>query len=239
MKADGVLSVLLRATFFVGLLSLPSSAALSAFFTVNAGDARVRQWNPVTGAFIGDPALLTDAGLPFGNCSDIEWDGEFFYGIRPGDPRVMRFDSSGTFIGDSALLTDHLGQVPLQVGLAYDGSFLYSIAQNDARIRQYTLNGQFIGDYANLGNELGPVTDSVGLAKDAEYFYTISSGSALIRRFGLNGQYIDDFLTLKDAGVAFSDNTGLAIAPVPEASSALLLLCSCGTFLLHRRATRS
>lgn len=239
MKSDAPLSVLLRGTVISAVLTLPAVAALSALFTIDDGDARVRQWNPDTGAFIGDPALLTEGGLQISDCSDIEWDGDFYYGIRAGDPRVMRFDSEGHFIDDVALLTDELGPIPLQTGLAYDGSYLYSIAPNDARIRQYTLAGQFLGDYANFGDSFGPVTSAVGFAKDNEYFYTIESGGSVVRKFGLDGQYISELVNLSDSGGTFSNNTGIAIAPIPEATTSSLMLCTFASFLMLRRRCAS
>ena len=233
MKYKFLLRIIGFEIIFV-VFPMSASGAISSLFTINNGDARVRQWSPANGSFVGDPVILTLSGNPFNNSSDIEWDGNFYYGIRAGDPRVMRFDSVGRYIDDVALLTDQFGPVPNQVGFAYDGSFYYSIAANDARIRRYTLAGNFAGDFANLIDGAGLVTTAIGLSKDNDYFYTTQSGSSIVQKFNLNGQYVGDLVSLMSGVEPFTLNTGIAIAPVPEPASVMLILFSFMSVLIRR-----
>jgi hypothetical protein len=198
------------AVAFVFLTSA-RAANQTRLFSVNNGDAIIREWNSSNGAFLSNAVTLTDSLGSFSRNADIEFDGQYFYSLAPNDPRIRKFNRLGQYLEDVATLRDSLGSLSTQVGLAADGQYFYTIAPNDPRIRRFDLTGQYLADVGSLRDSLGPLSTQTGLATDGQYFYTIAAGDYRVRRFDLTGNYLDTILNFNQAGTVDGNNTGLAV----------------------------
>jgi hypothetical protein len=199
------------AVAFVFLVSA-RAAAQTRLFSVSSGSAIVREWDSSTGAFLNNPAVLTDVNGQVTTSSDIEFDGEYFYSVTPDGPWIKRFDSGGHYLGFITLR--EASGVPVgqtQIGLAADGRHFYTIAANDPRIRKFTRAGYYIEDVGWLRDSLGLNYAQVGLATDGQYFYTIAAADYRIRRFDLTGDFLGDVAGFNNAGTPNGNNTGLAV----------------------------
>ena len=107
---------------------------------------------------------LDGSGQPLGGQTGIATDGQNFYTIGRGDPKIRRFDLGGRYLEDAGLLRDSEGLNTSQIGIATDGRYFYTIAARDYRIRAFDLSGQFLGDVVRFHHEGTPDLNNTGIA---------------------------------------------------------------------------
>lgn len=213
--------------------------------TIREGDSRVSQYSGIDGNYSGQVATFNVGGAEFLSNSDMEYDGQYYYGISRNDSTIRRFDSSGQFLNDLAVLrvenhpSQPNGLIPNQIGLAMDNSYYYSIGVNDFRVRQYDKSGIFIGDICSLHDQYGGIFSQTGLAKFGEFFYAIANNDNRVRKFDLTGAYIEDAFVLTNLGESGQNalflGTGISLRMIPEPSSLSLLALGGVLVALRRR----
>ena len=233
----------MRVFKLIAFVFVVSSQILSAqmyITTISEGDPRVDQYNFLNGNFNGQISTLNVSGVNYGNNSDIEFDGLYYYGISWNDPTVRKFNINGQFIGDIATLRienfpgQPNGTIPYQIGLAIDGNYFYSIGRNDYRVRQYDKSGKFLGDFCNLHDQNGTISSQTGITLFNNYFYTIAYNDSRVRKFDLNGAFIGDVVLLSNPNASQFVGTGISINNVPEPSALSLLAIGLGGLAILR-----
>ena len=248
-KSTQVMSVAMSAV--VLLLTPGYSFAERIILGINNGDERVRRFNDMTGAYVGDFTALRDANGPYNTNTDLAFDGDFIYtinglGILNGAPdqRVRKFDLNGNFVGDAFQLREQNGTpvAQAQIGIGTDGQFFYSLAANDTRVRKYNTAGVFLGDVFQLREQDGSpvIQPQSAIDTDGVFFYTVAANDPRVRRFSLSGVFIGDDINLDR--VSFPNmyaNTGIAVyqvpVTVPEANSLAFALPTLGMVVLRNR----
>jgi PEP-CTERM motif len=188
------------------------------------GAFTIQQFNINTGATIG--AVIPDAGSYTG----LEFVGSTLYGTvitASGGPSSLRILNSST--GTSSLV-GATGVGPIS-GLAYNGT-MYGIAGGSGPANLYTIS--LVTGLATLVGSTGIQAGSLEFGPDGNLYAgtTGANGGRLYRINPLTGTSILVGLT------GFSSVTGLALDPVPEPGTILLLAVGLATLLALASAAR-
>jgi hypothetical protein len=213
--------------------------------TVRDGDSRISRFSGTTGAFVGQVGAFSVSSNNYALNSDVEFDGQYYYGVSNNDATIRRFNASGQFLNDVTTLrvenhpSQPNGLISNQTGLAMDSSYYYSIGVGDSRVRQYSLNGVYIRDICNLHDQYGNIFSQTGLSKLGDFFYAIANNDNRVGKYDLTGAFIEDAFVLTNPGQTGQNAlflaTGIAIQSIPEPSALSLLAVGLGTFAMTRR----
>lgn len=211
-------------------------------YTFDANTDRIRQINPVTGAFTGTPLDIGVGNLSGEGDLAFSLDGNTGYlttAFRPGQPQtdispgLYTFTLAGTSTFVNTTL-DNIGPITVD-GLAFNPTNGLLYALTDADTRLYTLNptSGFLTPVGELGVTpnggtgalaFDPAGNLFGVINNRLYNISPTTGAATVVGNGF--------------GTDFGSVNGAAFGVVPEPSSAALLIVG-ATALLRRRPRKS